>query len=136
MLFDVPADRFDRFHLRITARSFGPAPQAGTISGFLGFVGSAEERDVFASRPSRWTRGPAIDASGRDREHELAIFIRIASQYRLPLLILILARSRHYCRLRQIEYRIGCHSEIELRDGNRNGLSEDCGQSKIRGIFD
>jgi hypothetical protein len=47
---DIAAHGFHHLRLLVTANRFRTATQAGPVSGFLGFVGLAEELDVFPAR--------------------------------------------------------------------------------------
>jgi hypothetical protein len=64
MPFDVAAYCFDHRYLLVAAYRLGAATQAGTVAGFLGFVGLAEECNVFLARTPRRTRWAAIDSGG------------------------------------------------------------------------
>ncbi len=62
MPLDVAADRLDHLRLLVAANRLRTATQAGAEAGFLGFIGTAEESNVFPARTPRGAGGAAIDS--------------------------------------------------------------------------
>src|ERR1700690_3353653 len=85
MPLDIAAHRFHHLRLLVAANCLGTATQTGTVAGFLGFVGLAEESNVFSAWTPRRTRWAAIDSGGGNGKDETAVLIGVASQDRPPL---------------------------------------------------
>src|SRR5437764_4788591 len=88
MLRNITANRLDQFILRAAPHCFRTAPQAGTISGVLSFLGTPVERDILPPRTLRSARWPAVHSSRGNGKHELAVLVAIACQHRLPEFVL------------------------------------------------
>src|SRR5579863_562627 len=138
MLFDVAADGAG-FSNSSVARRLGAATQAGAVASFLGFIGTAKERDVFPPRASRRARRPAIDAGRGHGEYEAAVLTGVAGFDGLPPASLAACGSAHFncshSSLTQVEYRIGCHSEERLAGGAVVGYPHLAVRARLLGIL-
>lgn len=137
MLLDEAADFFHSIGFMIAAPGSRAAAQAGSISGLFGSLRLSEESNIFAPRPPRRARGPAIHSRRGDREHEFSVSAGIARQHRTPARVVPRLCPDHF-RIGWMtwhlafccEYGIGRHSKESVRQKPRNGLSESCGQSR------
>ena len=115
VLLNIAAHGFYRSR-RAAACCFGPAAQAGAITGLLGVIGLLKEGHVFPARATGRAGWPAVHASRRHGKNKITVLTGVTRQNRLPVMVLIvvvaaLVADGRFPRFRQVEYRIGRHND-------------------------
>ena len=132
MLLNIAAYRLHHFGRAMAADRSGPAAQASTVASLLGLIGLGEKADVPAAGTPGGAGWPAVHASRGHGKNEASILAGVTGQNGLPArvltlrvvlvvlslfgisLVAALVAAGHFYRLRQTEYRIGCHNVVSL----------------------